>query len=204
MTIQNLYAAPTATTTAPAIPDPFDVASLRLQGDYGMATGVKKALLTIPVRKPDKTWFVRVRPGDDYSLSTCVIELKEDRETYLVSPILVAELAAESFVKPMAIFTATNRQGVLFLWPAKLPGLDGRIDEWSRSGLEATKMAESSWVRVQSNMSLGAYEVYTASGQIPDPEWPDLPLKEILRIAFKGKLIDSLEHPVLRKLRGEL
>jgi hypothetical protein len=27
---------------------------------------------------------------------------------------------------------------------------------------------------------------------------------EILRIAFKDRYIDSMDHPVLRKLRGEL
>jgi len=201
MTSSNPYAPPTAT---PAVPDPFDVASLRLTGDFAAAKGVKKALLTIPIRKPDKAWFVRVRPGDDYSLSTCVIELKEDRETYLVAPHLRAELAGESTLKAMALFTAINAQGVLFLWPAKLPGADGRIDEWSRSGLEAAKMAETSWVRVQSNMSLGAYEVFTAIGERPEPEWPERPFGDLLRIAFKDKLIDSMDHTVLRKLRGEL
>ena len=34
--------------------------------------------------------------------------------------------------------------------------------------------------------------------------YTDLPMKEILRIAFKGKYIDSMDHPVLRKLRGEV
>ena len=53
-------------------------------------------------------------------------------------------------------------------------------------------------------MSLGAYEIYVATGITAEPEFPDLPMKEILRIAFKGKYIDSIDHPVLRKLRGEV
>ena len=28
-------------------------------------------------------------------------------------------------------------------------------------------------------------------------------MRELLRVAFKGRLIDSLDHPVLKKLRGE-
>jgi hypothetical protein len=47
--------------------------------------GVKKALITVPVRKPDKAWFFRVHPDEDRRLQTYVIELKEERETYLVA-----------------------------------------------------------------------------------------------------------------------
>jgi hypothetical protein len=33
-------------------------------------------------------------------------------------------------------------------------------------------MAEKSWVRVQANLSLGAYEVYQATGSLPEPAGP--------------------------------
>ena len=35
-------------------------------------------------------------------------------------------------------------------------------------------MAMKKWVRVQSNRSLGAYEIYEAAAPWGDPEWPDL------------------------------
>src|SRR5262249_29523335 len=81
-----------ANVEAPVQPDPFDPASLRLSQDYAADLGVKKALLTVPVRKPDKSWFVRVHPAEDYRLTTAVIELKEERETYLVAQTLWPEL----------------------------------------------------------------------------------------------------------------
>jgi hypothetical protein len=165
---------------------------------------VKKALLSIPVRKPDKSWFVRVHPGEHYRLQTAVIELKEDRETYLVAPALWPELAGEATFTPRALFTGVNRQGVLFIWPVRLPGSDGRIDEWSRTALEAADKAGKSWVRVAANMSLGAYDVFEATARLPEPEWPDLPFRELLRVAFKDRFITDLNHPVLRRLRGEV
>jgi hypothetical protein len=186
-----------------AAPDPFDPASLRLSQDFA-ALGVKKALLTVPVRKPDKTWWVRVHPDDAYALQTAVIELKEERETYLVTPALWPGLAAEAAFSPRALFTAVNRQGVLFCWPARLPGADGRLDAWSQSQLEAIQKARKGWVRVAANMTLGAYEVWEAPGDLGEPDWPDKPFRELLALAFKGKLIDSPDHPVLRKLRGEV
>jgi len=50
---------------------------------------------------------------------------------------------------------------------------------------------------------LGAYEVYTAAASWAEPEWPDLPLKEVLRLAFRDKHITTADHPVLKRLRGE-
>src|SRR5262249_4916585 len=122
-------------------PDPFDPESLRLSQDFSASLGVKKALLTVPVRKPDKSSFIRVHPADEYALQTAVVELKEDRETYLVAPALWPELAGESTFSPRALFTAMSRQGVLFIWPIRLPGHDGKVDAWSQSALEAAQMA---------------------------------------------------------------
>jgi hypothetical protein len=187
--------------------DPFDVASLRLSQDFASAVGVKKLVTTVPVRKPSKEWFVRTHPNSDpltgYWLPTAVIEMKEDRETYLVSPALWAELASETTFSPRLLVTAISRQGVLFLWPIRLPGADGKIDEWSRSALDAADEAKSQWVRVTPHMSLGAYEITIASGLAAEPSWPDLPFREIIKIAFRDKMISDWNHPVLRRLRGE-
>jgi hypothetical protein len=199
-------AALAAPASAPQVPglDPFDPAALRLSADFAAGLGVKKALLTVPVRKPDKSWWVRVHPADAYALQTAVIELKEDRETYLVAPPLWPGLAAEATFAPRALFTAINRQGVLFVWPIRLPGADGKVDSWSQSALEAAQKARERWVRVAANMALGAYEVWEAPGELGEPDWPDKPFRELLAIAFKGKLIDTADHPVLRRLRGEV
>jgi hypothetical protein len=40
--------------------------------------------------------------------------------------------------------------------------------------------------------------------QATEPEWPEVPFGELLRIAFRDRLIESLDHPVLRRLRGEI
>src|SRR5262245_66692586 len=69
-------------------PDPFDPGSLRLTQSFGAAIGVKKALLSVPVRKPDRSWFVRTHPEEGYRIQTAVIEVTEDRETYPVAPPL--------------------------------------------------------------------------------------------------------------------
>lgn len=182
--------------------DSFDPSHLRLSQNFAATVGVKKALVTVPVRKPSKQEFVRVHPDVTYRLETAVLELKEEGETYLVDPSLWSELPSE--LTPKVLFTTMNRQGVLTLWPVRMPGEDGRLDEWNASALEAANMARDRWVRVVSNMGLGAYEVYEATGNLPDPVWPELSFTEILKVAFRGRYITEIEHPVIRRLRGDL
>lgn len=185
-------------------PDPFDPERLRLPADYTAALGVKKALLVLPVRKPAKEWFCRVHPDPRYHLDTKFIELKEAGELYLVDPAIRDLLEGESTLTQQKLFLAVNRQGTYFFWPVRLPGPDGRMSGWTKSALEAAQLAMHTWVRVVANQSLGAYNVWQAEFPLMDPEWPDMEMKEFLRIAFKDNHITTWEHSVLRQLRGEV
>src|SRR5262249_30668187 len=102
------------------------------------------------------------------------------------------------------LYLATNRQGVIFVWPVKLPGPDGKHNEWHRSAAEAAERAMERWVRVTANMSLGAYEIRAATGELPEPDWPVHTFKEILSVAFRDRIVDRADHPLLQRLRGEL
>ena len=57
---------------------------------------------------------------------------------------------------------------------------------------------------MQANMGLGAYKFSAAAGITDEPKWPKLLMNEILEIAFKNKIIDRLDHFVLKQLRGEV
>jgi hypothetical protein len=182
--------------------DSFDPKKLRLCQDFAANVGVKKALLTVPVRRPNRQEFIRVLSGEDWCLQTMILELKEKRETYLVDQNLWAQMAGE--LVPKVLYTVMSRQGVLSVWPIRLPGEDGRLDEWNRSALEAAQLAQKHWVRIAANMALGAYDVHQAVAEIQEPDWPETTLQEVLRVAFKDRFIRSLDHHVLKSLRGEI
>ena len=179
----------------------FNPDRLRLTQDFSEIAGVKKAIITIPVRKPNRQEFIRVCSDENYRLETAIIEMKEDRTTYLVDKSLWNEMPGE--IVPKVLFTTLNRQGTLTIWPIRLPDSDGRLDQWNRSAIEAAKLAQTRWIRVAANMDLGAYEVVEATGDLPEPEWPDLTLEKILAIAFKNHFIHDLDHPIIKELRGE-
>src|SRR5262249_23938242 len=145
---------------APASPDPFDPAALRLTQGFAASVGVKKIPLAVPVRKPDKSEFVRVHPAEECRLTTAVIKLKGERELYIVPPTLWPHPSTEAEFEPKMFATAITRQNVLFLWELNLPRADGRKDEWARTALAAVNLATKSWIRIVAKLSLGAYDVY--------------------------------------------
>jgi hypothetical protein len=183
------------------IDDPFsNLDNLRLTQDFAETCGVKKLLTTIPVRRPNAQDFIRVHPDADFRENLPAIDLKAERELYVVTRTMQAELSTECV--PATVFTAINRQGVVFLWPVRLPGPDGKLNEWWRSAAEAATLAMTRWVRVKANMDLGAYEIFSATGTLQEPSWPELPFNELLRIAFRDRVIDRIDHPVVKRLRG--
>jgi hypothetical protein len=181
-------------------PDPFDLDNLRLSQNFVDTAGVKKLLTTVPVHKPNPQDFVRVHPSPDYRMNAPMLELKTDREEYIIARPLMPELVGEFACK--TLFTAINRQRVVFLWPVRLPDPDGRPMEWWRSAREAAELAMTGWVRVKANINLGAYEMTAAQSVMSEPEWPDVSFQEIIRLAFRDRLITSLDHPVIKRLRG--
>jgi hypothetical protein len=121
----------------------------------------------------------------------------------MVVPELWEAVSTEASFVAKLLITSVTRQGPTLLWPVRLPGPDGKLDDWNRSAQAAAEVAKSKWVRVQANFHLDAYVVLVAQDLSAAPEFPELGLEQILRIAFKDRLIDSLDHPVLRRLQGK-
>lgn len=178
-----------------------DLGALRLSQDHTAGAGVK-ALTQIPVRKPNKQIFIRTHPDEAYWFDTKVLELKEEGETYLVVPQLWEELYAELVATTLIL--CVSKQGVISIWPVRLPDDMGKTNAWHQSAREAAVMATSHWIRVVANMQLGGYEVVHATNNLATPAWPDKNFHELLDIAFRDRFIDRIDHPVLRRMRGEI
>jgi hypothetical protein len=190
-------AAPVNPSTAPVL----DLDQFRLPQDFADIIGVAKILTKIPVRKPDRQAFIRVHPDPAYQLQTSLLELKDEREFYLLGPGALSSCANEAI--PMLLHLATTRLGNLFIWPVRLPNSEGRDNDWHASAREAALQAQNAWVSVRSNMEARAYDVFKATANIPDPQWPAKPFNELVALAFKGRIIMTPDHDVLLRLGGE-
>ncbi len=172
----------------------------RFRAPQSFAVAATPVLTTVRIGKPTKEQFARVNPDEDRRfVGVSVIESKEDG-IFLVDQSCQSELGTET--KSMALYEAVTRQGSLFIWPANLPGPDGKLNPWHESMQAAIDLAMTRWVRIAADMDLGGYRTLVAQGEIPEPVWPSNSFEALLEIAFKGRIITSLDHPIVKKLWG--
>ena len=181
--------------------NPFDPARLRISQRFGEGMDVRPVLASVTVRKPHRQWFVRVHPDPSMSIETSILQFEQDQQYFLVDPSLAPALPGEA--SAVALYTAVNLSGATFLWPIKLPNEDGQQHECHITAHRAADLAKTEWIRISWDKPNSNYAVVRARGKVPEPAWPPADLQRILSIAFKDRFIDSLDHPVVRRLMGE-
>jgi hypothetical protein len=192
---------PEATTATPA-PDPFDFERLRL-ADTDPGLGVRELVVDIPYHRPSKETFFRVRPGAEHQVTGGVIELKEEDDCFWVDPALWPRLAEEPTFSRRRVFTCVTLSGSPFLWGCRLPGPDAKQPPWVTVPLEAARAAEERWTKLYWDQAQKRHRVRVAEGMAAEPAFPDLPLPDLVRLAFRDRVISSLDHPVVKKLWGK-
>jgi hypothetical protein len=181
-------------------PNKFDLASLKLPQDFLIDYGTEKVHTVIPVGRPSKDTFIRIHPSEEYQITVGTIVVQGDRkETFILAP------AAMGFVPELEKIThlrlAVDRQGNLYI--IDVPAVDpSRSNHWTDSLLAAVGLAEKSWVRIAANMKANFYDVVKAPAIKDEPIWPQATFADLIEIAFRGKIIDSPDHIVLKKLMG--
>ncbi len=179
-----------------------DLKSLRLPANYGATFGVKKLLTSVPVGRPKKAQFFRTNKSGDMTFPAMILENKEARESYVVVPEVAQGISEQ--VRPVMLHAAIDRQNNVLLIPVPLPGEDGTRNPWHESLAQAVEHAKLKWIRITANMHTGGYDVYEAEGELPEPEWPALDIDALVQVAFRGKIITGLDHPVVQSLLGRI
>lgn len=178
----------------------WDLDALRLNQSFDGIVGAESVLTNVAVRKPGGQEWFRVHP--EWRLQTTILQLKDQGESYLIAPGLRKDLWDE--ILPMVLFTAVSLQGEPFIWPVRLPKVEGRSDKFIQTDLAAAKLAETKWARRSWVWETKSHKV-AASENISDiPVWPDIGFEELLKVAFKDRYITELNHPVIKSLRGEV
>ena len=180
----------------------IDLKSLRLPANYGATLGVKKLLTNVLVGRPKKPQFFRTHTADDMTFPGMILENKEARESYVVVPEVAQEIS--ELVRPVMLYAAIDRQNNVFLIPVPLPGEDGNRNPWHESLAQAVEHAKVKWIRITANMHIGGYDVYEAEGELPEPEWPEHDIDALIQVAFRGKIITDLDHPIVQSLLGKI
>jgi hypothetical protein len=181
-------------------PGQLDIATYRINQNYGGTLGSKKLISHVAVGKPAKGRFFRSSTADENSIDVFVYEDKIDNVFYLVSPA-VAEVLGSS-ARAVTLHLAIDRANNPFLIPVPLPDTNGQRNPWPQSLLAAVEHAREKWVRIDSDKSAGVYQIYEAQGVLEEPKWPDLSLDDLVNIAFSGRVISDLDHPKVLAAMG--
>ncbi|APG24258.1 hypothetical protein [Syntrophotalea acetylenica] len=175
----------------------FDIASLRI--GQQLAAKLAPAEKEITVGYPGKLDFFRTPEGTDYRGTFLFMDDPRTRDGYLIHPGLEEELAGDAAMAEVGL--AANQHGDQFVWVVKHPAYDG--EPYGESKLDALDRARTQWVRLRKRQDRQGYDVLTAQGTFPEPEWPDKPFDDILAAVFAGRIVTSLDHPIIKRLRGE-
>ena len=172
---------------------------------------MKRVVTSIPIKKPKPgVEFFRIRPEAEWKFPTYILDLSSSSDgegKFLLKKALYGEVIETKKLKLVTIYTGiTYGSGEIFFSEIAQPDAEGKDNEYNRTRRLAYKAAETQWVKLQRNDSIGAYDTVLAISNLPEPEWPEEPedMIKALEIAFKDRFIDDINHPVLKRLRGEL
>ena len=178
---------------------------VKVKASQQSVVGVVTEYTVIQVRKPRQDEFFRVVPGEEYSMNVNIVEMKSDNEWYLVDEDILPEIQFEPQLKVMQLYVCVTQNSTPFLYLIPLPDSEGKINAWHKSGHISMEEAKSFWIRRQADHSNQSYLVTKAiNGQLLDPRWPTEPLDDLIEKGFDHLYIDRIDHPVLRRLRGEV
>lgn len=193
---------PDTTASAPPSSGELDLNRYRVPQSFSATGAVKQMLNSVPVRKPGKQAFIYLLPGEEWTTTVPALITEEDRAYYLLTPEVAANEDPE-LIKIVRLSTYIERSGVIALWPVNL-SREGRSNPWTDSALDIVANMTGRWLNVRASQAHGAYLVSEPAMTFPAPAVPAYSLARLVTVAFKGKVIDSNDHPVLQRLRGEI
>lgn len=185
---------------------------LKLKPNSSGIVKTEPLLKTIRTEKPYSTDFFRIRPGEDWTMEFPIYASKGntggENEKYLVYPEFQQELAERNSLIPVRFyFGIIWGSNILFISDVGIKtGDNGTLNSYHKSRMELYELAKEKWISISANKDLGAYTATEAKSKIPDPIWPVKPanIGEAIELAFKDNVIDNENHPILKKLRGEI
>jgi hypothetical protein len=167
--------------------------------------GAEEQLATATVRRPQPTSFIRVHPGKDMTINLALYEGRVGFTTdyYVVMPRMLGAMMDLRGAFFAQLYVMVDQFGKIGLWPVKLP-TGGAGNEWYDSALRGAELAKTDWIRIFADPNHGHYRIMKALSSLGEPAFSEKTLSELLELAFRGKVIDAPDHPVCRRLRGEV
>lgn len=156
-----------------------------------------RVLRTMQCRRPRYGEWFRVRPGDDWQSEAAIFRDAVRHARYLVSEYLWPELRPR--ISRVTIRSCVSWTGEPFLWAIPYIDDDSMNGGWADSARECAEAAEQDWCLLAPAVCLDRFAMWTAGGRAPEPQWTDTPLWKLVAFAFRDRVIESCDHPALRR-----
>jgi hypothetical protein len=153
--------------------------------------------------------FVRLHPNEAeyWSEELCFVSVPvhgQKKDTlHLIDEDLAMRYVETSRIKRCRLALASKPHNNFFLCEVPSQNLD---NSWNRSAVDACERAKTHWLIASSRKGEGGeeYLIKNAVDQdsFPPPKWPTKSLYELIETAFKGRMIDTEDHPGLLRLIG--
>jgi hypothetical protein len=126
-----------------------------------------------------------------------------ERQFFAVTSDMVEALNTIGItVTDYVLYLTITTRGAIRIVPVRGPNADSDQNEYARTKELGLVQAIDEWVRLFTDQENRCYKVFPApAGRFGDPQWPELKSAKIFKLAFrdKGRLIDSVEHPLFKK-----
>jgi hypothetical protein len=153
--------------------------------------------------------FVRLHPDEEeyWSPELCFVNVPikgAKRDTlHLIDEDLAEQYLASAKIMRFRLALATKPHDLFFLCHVPTHNTD---NSWNSSNQEACEQAKKLWTQATSRKEEGveAYKVDASKDPdaFPEPKWPSQSLSELIGVTFKGRMIESADHPGLLRLIG--
>jgi hypothetical protein len=160
--------------------------------------------ITVRSRPPKDDWF---RSHPDGAMATGMTLIKGKMgEVYAVRRELIPVVGPEvikALVKA-SVTACITIDGAKFLWCIIHPSGNANQQHFDNA-LSARDLSRSTWIRFYWDANQESHVTVTPKhSSAGDPQWPDASLNEWIEKGFRGRFIDANDHPLFRKIRGEL
>lgn len=160
--------------------------------------------VNVAVRKPADNIYFRCHHDPTMHLEASLLIDKEERDAYFVAPVMLNHPAVLSRLRRVTIATTYAWPGgAIFLWPVPFVDEGRRVHATWKSARRAFELSIDQWVQICWNAETRDYDVAVAEHIKTEPMWPDdLNLRNLLKLGFADKTVDSPEHYYVKQLRG--
>jgi hypothetical protein len=170
-----------------------------------VSSGSEGEAAVVECRRPPRGIFFTVRaesgkPWKDRAFYW-FLEM-EGRDPYIVHPEIAKQKAdEEDTIRPVLIVRYVTMAGEEALWALKLDRQDGKSNSYNASAMNILALAESGlWIRILSaarqKQKHYRYQKSKKKFEQVPPRFSDRSFKELIDLAFKDRVITSLDHEI--------